>query len=55
MTEIQEFNFGITVEMDGMFANVKVDGKTVTAFMGETAWMDAEREAFDLVMAKQYG
>lgn len=48
------FGHGITVVSDAMNAVVKVDGKTVKKFKGETAWMDAERHAMDLMFKVVY-
>ena len=56
------YGHGITTHIseDGMTATVKIDGKTVKIngkvkkFRGETAWMDAERYAMDLVFKVMY-
>lgn len=48
--ETKNYGHGITTHIseDGMIATVKMNGK-VKKFRGETAWMDAERYAQDLV------
>lgn len=33
---------------DGMNAFVAISGRKVKSFKGETAWMDAQRHAYDL-------
>lgn len=50
MTEIHEYKFGITVEINdkNLTAVVKVKGGIVKKFSGETAWSDAIRYAQDI-------
>lgn len=60
--ETKDYGHGITTHIseDGMIATVKIDGKSVKMngkvkkFRGETAWMDAERYAQDLVFKVIY-
>jgi hypothetical protein len=49
-----DYGHGITVESDSMSGVVRVNGKVVKKFKGETAWSDAERHATDLVLKAVY-
>jgi hypothetical protein len=53
--ETKDYGHGITTQIteDGMLAIVWENGKT-KKFRGETAWMDAERYAQDLVFKVIY-
>lgn len=44
----------IVAETDSISGVVKVGGKVVKEFQGETAWMDAERYAMDLALKRVY-
>lgn len=52
--EFKDFGHGITVDSDAMAGVVRVNNKVVKKFKGETAWMDAERYAQDLVFKVIY-
>lgn len=52
--ETTEYGQGITVDSDSMRAIVRVNGKTVKSFKGESAWANAERYAMDLVLKAIY-
>ena len=52
--ETTEYGQGITVDSDAMRAVVRVNGKVVKSFKGETAWMNAERHAMDLMLKAIY-
>ena len=53
--ELTEWGYGITTETDSMNGIVKDNGAIVYLAQGESAWSEAERYAYDLVIAKQYG
>lgn len=38
---------------DGMKAHVALHGKKIKSFKGETAWMDAQRHAYDLSIQRR--
>lgn len=40
---------------DGMNAHVRVGGRIIKRFKGETAWSDAKRHAYDLWVKEEYG
>lgn len=52
--ETTDYGHGITVESDSMSGIVRVNGKAVKKFRGETAWSDAERHAMDLMLKAMY-
>jgi hypothetical protein len=52
--ETTDYGHGITVESDSMSGIVRVNGKIVKKFRGETAWSDAERHATDLMFKVMY-
>jgi hypothetical protein len=52
--EFKDFGHGITVDSDAMTGVVRVNNKVVKKFKGETAWMDAERYATDLMLKVVY-
>ena len=52
--ETTDYGHGITVESDSMSGIVRVNGKAVKKFRGETAWSDAERHAKDLMLKAMY-
>ena len=53
--EITEWGFtgNIVTETTSMTGKVMVNGMTVKKFQGETAWMDAERYAYDLQIKEE--
>lgn len=56
MTEIRDFGLGVSVEHDdaNLMSRVLDNGKKVKVYKGETAWMDAERFAYDLVTKRVF-
>lgn len=52
--EFKDYGHGITVDSDAMTGVVRVNNKVVKKFKGETAWMDAERYAMDLMLKVVY-
>lgn len=55
-TETLQFGWGVSVEHDdaNLISRVFDNGEKVKAYKGETAWMDAERYAYDLVTSRTY-
>ena len=39
---------------DNMNSTLHVDGKVKKFYVGETAWMDAERDGYDLAIERMY-
>lgn len=56
MTETLQFGWGVSVEHDDakLISRVFDNGKKVKLYTGESAWMDAERFAYDLTVSRTY-
>lgn len=55
-TETLQYGWGVSVEHDdaNLISRVFDNREKVKAYKGETAWMDAERYAYDLVTSRTY-
>jgi len=52
----EELGHGIAYVWGSMIAWIERDGRKVgKTYRGETAWMDAERDAIDMVMTLVFG
>ena len=55
MVEVEDFGHGVVVSSGSMYAVLEIDGRQVRTYEGETAWSDANRDAFDVVLKRVHG
>ena len=52
--EIDDFGHGVVVKSSSMHAILEIDGRQVRTYDGETAYMDANRDAFDVAFKRAH-